>query len=160
MTTQAERLGQKARERQVGKVTTTISIVNSIDEALAARGQMRPEDVRSITLQEVLVDTGATMLCLPEDVVRTLGLNVLRTVAVATATGTAEMPLYEHAKITVMGRSGTFECLALPETTEPLLGVAPLEMLGLEPDLQNQRLRVLPDHGRRTYVLAPSPILH
>lgn len=41
--------------------------------------------------------------------------------------------------------------------SEPLLGVIQLEMLGLEPDLQNQRLRLLPRSGRRTYLMAPSP---
>jgi predicted aspartyl protease len=160
MTTQAERTGQKARERKVGKVTTTVTVENSIDAALAARGNLGREDVRSVTLNEVLVDTGATTLCLPIDIVERIGLEMLRSVEALTATGPADVPLYEHARLTVMGRTGTFECIALPVGTEPLLGVIPLEMLGLEPDLQNQRLRVLPDHGRRTYMLAPSPILH
>ncbi len=136
-----------------------VTVENSIDAALAARGRLGREDVRSVAVNEVVVDTGATTLCLPIDIVEQLGLEVLRSVAALTATGTAEVPLYEHARVTVMGRTGTFECIALPAGTEPLLGVIPLEMLGLEPDLQNQRLRVLPDHGRRTYMLAPSPIL-
>ena len=73
---------------------------------------------------------------------------------VTTATGDEELELYQDAKIELEGRSGTFECIALPDGSTPLLGVVPLEMLGLEPDLQNQRLRVLPDAGRDTYMLA------
>lgn len=60
------------------------------------------------------------------------------------------VPIYEHARLTLHGRTGTFECMGLAEGTRPLLGVVPLGMLGLEPDLKNQRLRVLPD----TYMLA------
>lgn len=44
--------------------------------------------------------------------------------------------------------------MGLAEGTRPLLGVVPLGMLGLEPDLKNQRLRVLPDTGPDTYILA------
>jgi hypothetical protein len=33
-----------------------------------------------------------------------------------------------------------------------LLGVIPLEMLGLEPDLQSQTLRVLPSETVNTYL--------
>ncbi len=150
---------QQLKERRVGKVLTEITVTNRVDEALASRGVIGPAEVRSLTLEGVLVDTGATTLCLPQEVIDALGLEVLRETVVATATGTATMPLYEDAKITVMGRTGTFECLALGTGSEPLLGVIPLEMLGLEPDLQNQQLRVLPDRGRNTYMLAPSPIL-
>lgn len=148
------------RIRQVGKVVTEIVIVNRVDEALAERGLRPAETVPRVQLSGVLVDTGATTLCLPIDVVRRLGLSQVDEVSVATASGEARVPLYQDAKITVEGRTGTFECLALPEGSPPLLGVIPLEMLGLEPDLQNQRLRILPDTGRDTYMLAPSPIIY
>jgi predicted aspartyl protease len=144
----------------VGKVLASITITNRADETLAERGFIQRIDVRSLTLDDVLVDTGATTLCLPQPVIDALGLGVLRQIVVRTASGVDSMPLYEDAKITVMGRTGTFECLALAEGNEALLGVIPLEMLGLEPDLQNQRLRVLPDQGRQTYMLAPSPITY
>jgi hypothetical protein len=34
-----------------------------------------------------------------------------------------------------------------------LLGLIPLEDLGLEPDLQNQQLRALPIEGKETYLM-------
>jgi hypothetical protein len=50
------------------------------------------------------------------------------------------------------GREGTFECLELPGGRDPLIGVIPLEALGLELDLQNQTLKVLPSESLDTYL--------
>lgn len=141
------------RVRQVGKVLTRLTVTNRGDETMAARGALAASEIRSQILPEVLVDTGATTLCLPIDVIRQLGLPLMRTVRASTATGVEDLELYEDAKITIEGRTATFECLALPAGSQPLLGVIPLERLGLEPDLQNQRLRLLPETGRDTYFL-------
>jgi hypothetical protein len=53
----------------------------------------------------------------------------------------------------VEGREGTFNCVELPEGSDPLLGLIPLEDLGLEPDLINQKLRILPMEGKDTYLM-------
>lgn len=47
----------------MGKVTTTINITNQIDLTLSERGFIPTEKISSITLNDVLVDTGATRLC-------------------------------------------------------------------------------------------------
>lgn len=160
MSIRAESQVAKGRERHVGKVHTRLTVTNRADEIRATSGLIREVEVRTITLDDVLVDTGATTLCLPQDLVEALGLQLLEQVSVATATGITTARVYEDAKLSLYGRTGTFDCIALPEGTQPLLGVIPLERLGLEPGLQNQRLRVLPDHGRQTYILAPSPIIY
>jgi hypothetical protein len=51
-----------------------------------------------------------------------------------------------------MGREGTFECLELPGGSDPLLGVIPLEALGIELDLQNQQLILLPMSPTASYL--------
>lgn len=139
------------RIRQVGKVFTTFVVTNGADEIRAADGTISAGQIRSLTLTEVMVDTGATTLCLPIDLIRQLGLRLTRTVEAMTAAGLAQLELYDDARITIEGRTGTFDCLALPVGSPALLGVIPLERLGLEPDLQNERLRVLPDTGPDTY---------
>jgi hypothetical protein len=50
----------------------------------------------------------------------------------------------------LLGRAGTFECLELPGGKTPLIGVIPLEALGIEVDLRNQQLRLLPDTSSDT----------
>ena len=52
----------------------------------------------------------------------------------------------------MVGREGTFECLELPGGMNPLLGVIPLEALGIELDLKNQRLVILPISPTQTYL--------
>jgi clan AA aspartic protease len=137
---------------EMGKVLTTLTITNRVDEALAKRGIIPAEQVRSITLNNVLVDTGATTLCLPPDAIATLGLELLKEVSVTTATGLSKARIFRDATISLCGREGTFECLELPGGRDALLGVIPLEALGLEPDLRNQTLKVLPDESVDTYL--------
>jgi hypothetical protein len=52
-------------EGSVGHVRATLTVTNRADQVLAERGLTRPEDVRTVTLDNVLVDTGATLLGLP-----------------------------------------------------------------------------------------------
>ena len=68
---------QSTTENLMEKVTTTLVITNRLDEGKAEDGLIPIEQVRSVTLENVLVDTGATTLCLPKDVLARLGLNCL-----------------------------------------------------------------------------------
>lgn len=142
------------KPRQMGKVLTTITITNEFERRLAGSGMISDDEVRSITLNNVLVDTGATLLCLPSYLIEQLGLEIVREVDVATATGISTAKIFGGVRITLCGREGTFDCLELPGGQETLIGVIPLEALGLEPDLQNQQLRVLPEEGKNTYLTA------
>ena len=136
----------------MGKVITTLAIQNLIDQADAERGMIPVEQIRSVILENVLVDAGATTLCLPKDVIARLGLRILKQVVVETATGISEARIFQDAKISLCGREGTFECLELPEGKTPLLGVIPMEALGIEVDLKHQSLKVLPDGPTETYL--------
>jgi predicted aspartyl protease len=139
--------------QNMGKVTTTLTVTNWIDEALAERGFIPPHEVRSITLENVLVDTGASRLCLPQEIIRALGLKCIGENDVKTALGVTKVRIFEGIKLSVAGREGQYNCIELPEGTDPLLGLIPLEDLGLEPDLQNQQLRILPIEGKDTYLM-------
>ena len=139
-------------ETLMGKVIATVVITNRLDEGKAEDGLIPIEQVRSVTLENVLVDTGATTLCLPKDVIARLGLKILKQVVVETATGISEARIFRDASISLCGREGTFECWELPEGKTPLLGVIPMEALGIEVDLKHQSLKVLPDGPTETYL--------
>lgn len=143
---------QVKTDNPMGRITTTLEITNRVDQALAARGFIPPDRVRSVTLHNVLVDTGATTLCLPQDTIAQLGLELQREVDVSTATGIGKARIFQDAKISLLGREGTFECLELPGGRNALLGVIPLEALGIELDLQNQSLKLLPISPTDTYL--------
>lgn len=136
----------------MGKVTVTLNLINWVDQVLAERGFISTDQVRSITVNNALVDTGATRLCLPTDAIQQLGLKLTATIDAQTATGPKTVNVYEGLKLTVEGREGRYDCVELPAGQTPLLGLIPLEDLGLEPDLQNQRLRHLPTQGKETYM--------
>ncbi|MEM0982278.1 MAG: aspartyl protease family protein [Cyanobacteria bacterium P01_H01_bin.58] len=144
----------------MGKILTALTITNRADQSAATRGYIPTEQVRSITLDNVLVDTGATTLCLPSEAIQKLGLELLKEVDVATATGFSKARIFQDARISLMEREGTFECLELPGGRDALLGVIPLEALGIELDLRNQRLKVLPEESVDTYltILSALPI--
>ena len=139
-------------KNSMGKITTTLVITNRADQAVASRNFISAQEVRSIVIKDVLVDTGATTLCLPPEAIAQLGLEILKEVDVITATGISKARIFQDAKISLLGREGTFECLELPGGSDPLLGVLPLEALGIELDLQNQQLKVLPTSSSQTYL--------
>lgn len=136
----------------MGQVTATISLTNHIDEILAERGFIPPEQIRSIILNDVIVDTGASDLCLPEEVISELGLPLAGEIEGNTASETKNFRMFKDVTLVVEGRERTFNCIELPAGKEPLLGYFPLEALGLEPDLTKQQLRVLPNKGRQSYI--------
>ncbi|MEO1509836.1 MAG: aspartyl protease family protein [Cyanobacteria bacterium J06633_23] len=136
----------------MGKVVVTLNLINWVDQVLAERGFISTDQVRSITVTNALVDTGATRLCLPADAIQQLGLKLTATIDAQTATGPKTVNVYEGLKLTVEGREGRYDCVELPAGQTPLLGLIPLEDLGLEPDLQNQQLRHLPTQGKETYM--------
>ena len=143
---------EKKQTNPMGKVFTPLTIINRADESAAARGFISASEIRSVTLPKVLVDTGATTLCLPANIIDRLGLDLLKEVDVSAATRLSKARVFQDAKILLCGREGTFECLELPGGRDALIGVIPLEALGLELDLQNQTLKVLPSESLDTYL--------
>ncbi len=138
--------------QDMGRILTTLTITNRADQVRAKDGTISSEQIRSVTLNDVLIDTGATTLCLPQDVVAQLGLELQKEVDVATAMGIGKARIFRDAVISLCDREGTFECLELPGGRNALLGVIPLEALGIELDLQNQKLKVLPISPTDTYL--------
>ena len=138
----------------MGQVITTITVTNFIDLVMAERGFISAEEVRSVMLDKVIVDTGATLLSLPASIISQLGLRQVGERDVETSAGITKGRIFAGAQIIVEGREGRFDCLELPEgVSAVLLGVIPMEELGLEPDLKNQRLRVLPMNEEQTYLM-------
>ncbi|WP_442944267.1 aspartyl protease [Nostoc sp.] len=136
----------------MGKVTTKITVANRIDQILAERGFISSDEIRLVTLNDVLVDPGATRLCLPENIISELGLVLQGEVDVKIAVGIQKVRIFRELNLLIQGREGTFNCIELPAGSDPLLGLIPLEDLGLESDLKNQSLRVLPLEGKDTYL--------
>ena len=116
--------------------TTRIELANLKDLHLAEAGVITPEDVRHLTVKDALVDTGATGLCLPNSLIKQLGLEPLRTVQARTATGIVDLTIYSDVHFTVLERPGKLEVTDLPDGSPVLVGHIVLEMLDLCVDIE------------------------
>jgi predicted aspartyl protease len=142
------------REREVGHVYAKITIENAFDRQLARNGKLPATEVRTANLEDVLIDTGASHLCLPADIVAALGLEEAETILVETAGGDREYRYTEGARVTVGARSDIFSCIEVPAGAKPLLGVIVMETLGLQPDIRRHELTFLPMGGSNSYIRA------
>ena len=69
-----------------------------------------------------------------------------------TKAGVRPGQIFRDVELCIGDRSGTFDCLELTQVDYALLGVTPMEILGLEPDLKNHKLRLLPMNSEQTYL--------
>ena len=116
--------------------TTRIELTNRDDLAFVRAGVMKPEEVRRLTIEDALVDTGATGLCLPTPYIEQLGLMPLRRVQAETANGTVERVIYSEVEYTVLERSDSIRVTDLPEGMPVLVGHMILEALDLCVDMK------------------------
>jgi len=122
-----------------------IQLANNHDEEDVKCGRRRPHEVRTHQL-EALVDTGATMLVLPADVVAKLGLFPDGYRKVRYADGRIrELPWVSSIRIVILGRETVTNALVEDAGTTPLVGQIPLEELDLIVDPKSRELRVNPD---------------
>ncbi len=117
--------------------TTQIELENLKDLFLAEADVIKPEDVRRLTIEDALVDTGATAPCLPKSIIEQLGLTPIRNIRVQTENGTAERTIYSEVKYTVLERSHSIQVTDLPEDAPVLFGHLILEALDLCVDIEN-----------------------
>ena len=85
--------------------TTRIELENLKDLHAVELGVRKSEDVRRLTIENALVDTGATGLCLPKSLIEQLRLTPLRSIGVQTANGPAERTVYSEVRYTVLERT-------------------------------------------------------
>jgi len=115
----------------MGRVMARIKITNNTDRDKAGEGQLADERVRSVEI-EALVDTGATQLALPEEVVARLGVPVAGTRRARDARGgVVELSWVGALRIEILGREMTCDALVLPAGATLLIGQIPLEGLDL-----------------------------
>ena len=138
----------------MGSVHVLITIENSFDRQKAQEQLISVAAVRTVQIADVLVDTGASHLCLPANIVALLGLPLVEEVPVDTAAGIVMRRLVDGARVTVAGRSSTFPCIELAEGSRPLLGVIVMEALGLQPDVLAHRLILAPRTDTQSHFLA------
>ncbi len=112
----------------MGKVIERVKITNLLDPTKAIE-------------IEAVIDTGATMTELPQNIVDELGLRKIREARVRYANNSTESKsVYGGVTVEIKGRIGTFDVLAEVEGAQPLIGQVVLEILDLVVDPRTRTL--------------------
>lgn len=129
----------------MGEVKVEIDLENAVDRERLRLGEIRQEQLRSAKVQ-ALVDSGAVMLVLPQDLVEALGLREMGKVIVTYADERKEeRPLAGIATVHIGGRLTSLNCVVGPPSSEPLLGQVVLETMDLLVDCTQQKLVPRPE---------------
>ena len=94
--------------------TTRIELVNRKDMNLAEAGVIPSGEIRHFTVDDAIVDTGATRLSLPKPLIEQLGLTPIGRTRARTTNGVVDRLIYSEVRFTVLERAGTLEITELP----------------------------------------------
>jgi len=124
----------------MGTFVERITLENGIDRALANRGNIPEDQIRTLDV-EAMPDTGAWTLIINEETRQQLGLKTVGTVESSMADGVAALyDLTEAVEIRWKNRRTSQEAVVVPSAKEILLGAIPLEALDLCVDPVNKKL--------------------
>ena len=129
----------------MGEIVVDAELENPIDRGVFERGYGRESDIRRTSVRAV-VDTGAVMLMLPQNVVERLGAALSGTVIVTYADERREeRPTAGPFTLRLCNRSMPVDCVVGPPLREPLIGQIVLERLDLIADCTNRILVPRPE---------------
>lgn len=129
----------------MGEVKVELALENAADRELFHRHAIQEQQVRSSKIHAV-VDSGAVMLVLPQDLVEALGLREVGKVIVTYADERKEeRPLAGIVAVRVGNRTARMDCVVGPPNSEPLLGQVVLETMDLLVDCTQQKLVPRPE---------------
>ena len=131
----------------MGKVVVVAKIESLEDLFRADRGELSKDEVRTIEVNDALVDTGATILAMPKPMIERLGLKLVRTRQARTAAGPVTVNVYGTARLTIQGRDCPTDVSEIPDDCPILIGQVPLELLDFVVDPRRQKLIGNPAHG-------------
>lgn len=130
----------------MGLVYAEIELISGDDLALHRRGYIREEDIKRMKVS-ALVDSGAEMLAINEQVKDDLNLFVLDTQRAELADGSkVELEIVGPVEIRFANRRASVDAIVLPGNVQILLGAIPMEEMDVLVDAKRQQLIVNPEH--------------
>ncbi|MBU2575451.1 MAG: retroviral-like aspartic protease family protein [Elusimicrobia bacterium] len=129
----------------MGEIKVKVKLENNGDLFLREVGKLGGQTIRAEEV-EALVDTGAVMMLLPQDLVERLGLGILgRAIVTLANEQKVEMGRAGTILLTVAGRMMPTDCLVGPPGCEVLIGQLVMESLDLIPDPLKKTLTPRPE---------------
>ena len=130
----------------MGLVYAEIDLISNDDLVLHRRGYLAEEKIKQVTVN-ALVDSGAYMLCINENIKAQLDLPVIEKQFSRLADETLlELEIVGPVEIHFENRSTSVRAMVLPGNSEVLLGAIPMEDMDVLIDPKRQRLIVNPEH--------------
>lgn len=129
----------------MGLVYADIELASGDDLALVRRGYL-PEDQVKRLYARSLVDSGATMLAIPEFVKKQLDLLQIREIEAELADGSSlSFEVVGPIEVRFENRRTSVEAVVVPGATKVLLGAIPMEGMDVLIDPKRERLIVNPE---------------
>ena len=136
----------------MGLVYADIKLINSEDIALNRRGYLKKEAIRQMQVT-AMVDSGAIMLCINQNVKNQLGLVAIDTQTAQLADSTmVELEMVGPIELHFENRSVRCDALVLPGESEISLGAIPMEQMDVLIHPKSNRLIVNPEHPYQSVV--------
>ena len=125
----------------MGRVTCEARVENTEDWLRARRGELAPDQVRTLKISDALIDTGASTLALPTSMLRQLGLDTpVTTKRSRNTTGEYQAKLYGPVRLWIFDREMTLDVLEVDDGCPVLIGQIPLEHMQLVVDMANHKI--------------------
>jgi clan AA aspartic protease len=130
----------------MGLVYADIELINADDIALERRQIIDKDEIKKLHIN-MLVDSGAIMLCINENIQEYLQLPFKENRKSVLANGTIEnYKVVGPVEVKFANRTATCNAVVLPGSSEPLLGAIPMEEMDVVILPSIQKLVVHPDH--------------
>jgi clan AA aspartic protease len=130
----------------MGLVYADIELINCGDLEMVRRNLMDKDEVKNMHIN-MLVDSGAIMLCINENIQEYLQLPFKENRRSVMANGSIEnYKVVGPVEVKFANRTATCNAIVLPGDAEPLLGAIPMEEMDVIIHPLSQKLMVHPDH--------------
>jgi clan AA aspartic protease len=130
----------------MGQVYAEIELVNATDLEFVRRNYIDRDEVRSIRVR-AMVDTGAVTMAINENIQEYLQLPVVDKKRYSLANGQSiSCDLVFPLEVRFSNRVARCTAIVLPEDSEPLIGVIPLEEMDVIIHPLREELIVNPEH--------------
>jgi clan AA aspartic protease len=136
----------------MGIVHAEITLKNLLDNGLARKGYIKPEQIRTETVTAV-ADTGSMYLVIPEDLRQKLGLEISEEKTAHIANGQqVRCKLTEGVEVHWKNRKTIVQAMIIPGAKKVLFGAIPMEAMDLMVNPVTQE--VIGAHGDKEEFLA------
>jgi clan AA aspartic protease len=141
------------RKNTMGFVHADILLINGVDLRLFERKKIAEDEVKRLKVR-VLVDSGAIMLAINEEICNQLDLTPLDKRPAQMADGSVIMlDVVGPIEIRFGNRRTNVDAIVLPGNAQPLLGVIPMEDMDVLIDPKANELIINPEHPYKPLVV-------